>query len=479
MHFPSASTGVAHRSSPTTLGALTLLVLGCTGRSASDDPTAADSSSGRPSDSSDASDPQTTNDLPDTSSSTSADSSSGEPIPECGNGILEAGEACDGEPGCVDCLLTCGFAPPVDMSLTGVSWTTSSTPPLALDDGTGDLIVTSGAGIHRVTADGEELWVESEPDSSVLLRALTSTDPDHVWVAWTFFGANSVARYTRNSVADGSEVDAFEVAGAPDSEAGDLLATAGGSLFAVTSVAVDEMQWRARVELRSAAGTDVDWTTELMVEPQPDGYAEVFGSGVVEAEGGALFVNGVQRVDFDTKAPVLAKLESDGSLLWQRTVGPGALYSRAWHPVSMPDGGVALIVQQQFSNAGTIGNTPGFFTTVLRLDADGESLWEIDPTDDVADGRVQVATIRALGDRFVVAGALVDERGGAAPWLGYLDAKGELLCSTTAAHPGGDPSAIDYLFTAADGGLMVQGFSDDDEPGSAATGRWIAAVYPY
>lgn len=460
----------------------TLVALGCADRKTSHAPSAdASSSTGESSDPMDASD--TSSDLPASSSSsgsTAGESSTGEPVAECGNAVVEAGEQCDGEPGCVDCMRTCGFAAPTDMFLNASSWTTSTRPPIAVADGTGDLIVASAAGIHRVGPDGEEQWLNTEPETTHRLWALAVADPDHVWVGWSVYGSSTVARYTRHTVTDGGEVDRFEVTEPPESDPGALLGTADGSLYFATNLVMSDMDWRARVQQRDARGMDVVWSTEVTVEMQPDGYSHAVALYLAPALDGSLLMGAYTRLDFDSNAPLLAKLGSDGSLQWQRTIESwSGNWARVGDPTALDDGGVLVVVLRQYSSAGVIGNTPGHFTRLMRLDADGTTMWEAEPTDELGDLRVQVMTIHAVDERFALGGTVVDDTGNATPWLGYIDAQGELLCSTSVAHPGGDPATMDHFFTTADGTLMVQGYADDDQPGSAATARWFAEVYPY
>ena len=403
------------------------------------------------------------------------ESSTGTPTPECGNGIVEPPELCDGAPGCVDCEPTCGFAPPIDMLLTDISWTTSTTAPIPLRDGSGDLIVSSAAGLHRVTADGEEQWVQSEPTTTTRVWALAPADGDHVWAAWQLYdGRNNTAHYARHSVDGGAEVDSFDVIGTPGSQPGAMVGTADGPIYYGTAVAITDTEWHSRIERRD--GDVVVWSTDLMIDPQPDGYAQLFVHAIVAADDGTSFVGGNERVDFDTNEARLTKLDANGMVAWSQSLGISATYADADDPQALADGGVVAILRQQYNDTGIVGNTPGFFTSVGRFDADGGGLWTSDPS---GDARVQLAAIHVVDDRFVVAGAEVDDHGNATPWLGYLDAQGELVCSTTLAHPSGEPSTIDHFFIDADGGLMVQGFSDDDEVGSGASARWFAAVYPY
>lgn len=457
------------------------LLLGCAPAKLADDGDAGSSgsSSGSAAQTDDAGTSATTTGEGTTASSAdaSSESSTGEAPPVCGNGVVEGDEQCDGEPGCEDCARTCSFGTPIDLLLTAQSWTTSTTVPVALTDGSGDLLVTSGAGLHRVAPDGTELWVQSESTSTWRVLTMTAADADSVWLGWITDDDGWTARYTRNAVADGSELESFDVGDGAESS-GDAVFATPDALYVASSVTTPELGKFARVEHRDAVGTAVQWTADLLDDGR-DAYDSRFVLDLALGSDGTLFAAGAARLDADAIDNEIAALAPDGTLRWRRSFDTSAQYGGARRPWPLTDGGVVTIVREQHNDFGTVGNTPGFFTWLARLDAEGEIAWQVDPTDAIDEYRVQLTAVQPLDDRFVVAGALVDDNGNAAAWLGYLDADGALTCSTAVVHPNGEPAAIDAIFATADGGLAVQGFTDDDQPGSAATSRWYAPVYPY
>ncbi len=412
-----------------------------------------------------------------TGADASSSSSTGEAPAVCGNGVVEPPEQCDGEPGCEDCVRTCSFAPPITMHLSGVNWTVYTTVPVPLGDGTGDLMVTSASGLHRVAPDGEEQWVQSEPIASAQVLSMTAADADSVWLGWLV--DTSAARYARYAVADGAELESFDVGAGNTARPEVVLGAPDGALLVGTTVTNAEDVRFARIDRRDAIGAAVQWSTDLLDDAGRDMYLSRYVLDLAIGADQSVFVAGGVRTDFDTVGNEITALAPDGTLRWRRDLEASALYAGARGLYPLDDGGVVGIVFQEFSDAGIIGNTPAGFTQVVRLDADGNVLWQVDPSEALDEYRASLFALRAVGDRFAIAGALVDDTGNAAAWLGYLDGDGALLCNTAVVPDNADPAAVDAITVAADGSLLVQGFTDDDEPGALATSRWYAPVYPY
>lgn len=405
------------------------------------------------------------------------DTSTGEVAAECGNGVVEGSEQCDGGLGCVDCEQTCGVGGPVDLLLTGYSWTTSLTPALAVADGSGDILVTSAAGLHRVDPGGQQRWVQSESPTTYRVFKMARADAESVWIGWLLGTDPQQAKYSRHAVADGSELESFAI-DATESNPGALLGTPDGELFVSTHVALAGGEWRSRVERRTPIGAALSWSSEL-VDDTPDDTPQLFVHALDRGHDGGLFAGADDRLDFETVDGVVLRLDAQGVETWRTQLDFPGKFAGARPLRALADGGVVVTARRQFNSTGAVGNTPAVFTRLVRLDRDGELVWDIDPSDAVEDGRLQVMDVQVHGDGFAVAGAVVDDHGSAAAWLGYLDAHGELGCSASMQHPNGDATTIDAFFTDAEGAWMVQGYTDDATLDQVSTARWVAPVFPY
>ncbi|MBX7082701.1 MAG: hypothetical protein K1X88_26075 [Nannocystaceae bacterium] len=413
-----------------------------------------------------------------TSVADSSESSSGEAPPSCGDGVVDPGEACDGGPGCEDCQRTCSFAAPIELEIPGLTWSNTTSVPIALTDGSGDLVVASAAGVHRVSPQGQPVWDYDEPPATWRVLSQGAAGSRSVWVGWIVGNETWDAHYTRHAVEDGTLIESFEITDGNDAWGEAVHGTGAGALYVSTSVQTDTEMF-ARLQRRNGIGGAVQWTLELHDDDTPDAYRARMMLDLSEAPDGSLFAAGSVRPDYGLLQNEIVHITAQGSLAWTRPLDFSAKYGGARRIHALDDGGVVAIARQQYTAFGTVGNTPGYFTHIVRLDGDGNIVWQVDPSEGRRDGRVQVAGLQPWGDRFVLGGALVDDHGDAVAWLGYLDAAGALACEWTMQHPSGDAATIDAIVPDASGGLLVQGFTDDAALDNVSTSRWIAAVHPY
>jgi hypothetical protein len=208
----------------------------------------------------------------------------------------------------------------------------------------------------------------------------------------------------------------------------------------------DEL-WRREFDAGDPKGT----SGLTAVDEMPDGGFIAAGSTTVKSAG-----------QYDGW---LLRLDKDGRLVWQKTVG-GAEEDALFSVAALPDGGAIAVGAHGADGQGW----------VLRLDAKGETVWEkryggtgYDVFNAIArhdkGGFVAVGTTRSKGPA------------GGAAWVMRLDEKGEpawerLLTPVRAA-------TANSVLTLADGGLLVAGGSIV-EPGlgNATEKAWLARLGP-
>lgn len=384
-----------------------------------------------------------------------ADSESGgEPV--CGNGVVDPGEACDDDStSCLDdCTFTCdvvlGFTMqpgPVGTTDIGVA------RPIALADGTGFLVPDTNS-TNRYDRDGEVVWRRSEALAPFVISVLPSQDSDaHFWAA-----ASNDANEVTLGLFETATGETVDVAAFPQtmttgsigySSTGELL-----QLMETTSVDGPSALVRAL-----DGGLQEQWRAELTRVPIGE-VERVYSLAI--AEDGAIYLGGLNSTEGPfTSKPWVVKLAPDGELLWDRLVFQsdpivGEDFAGSAEVAALGND-VIVTARHQHGMTSYIGSLPYFETRVLRLDAEGEILWEEDLSDQVVDGRIEVSRAMTLSaDRVAVAAAL-DVDGYGQGWLGIIDGDGTLQCQS-AMEP--DPTAetrISELFRDVDGSIGMLG----------------------
>lgn len=408
--------------------------------------------------------------------------------PACGNGVVEHGEQCDeSTAGCVDCRFVCGFETPIPLDLSGLTVSTRLWRPEALHDGSGDVIVLSNDAVHRVTATGEEVWVRGgSVPSDAWPQGVTVTETDEIWVVWDVGAEEPVhTALTRHAAEGGHVLSTVELHGMPNRWGRAVHATGDGSVLVLTTSELGEATELPVLERRTDAGETVLWSSTITQEPDDDGERFTTVAHLAVADDGSLFVGAARK--FNASHPLVVKLDDRGRELWQRTLfddAPDDLVTASVDsPNALADGGIAFIAWQQHARSPAVIGAfhPPLETYAVRLDADGSTVWEIDPTDRIeGGGRVQLQAMHALEDgRFVVGGSLLRSNVADA-WIGYLDADANLLCTATLPHVDGFDTMAYDVFLDAEGELVVSGFADeDDTPDTDVEVRFFARLQPY
>ncbi len=157
----------------------------------------------------------------------------------------------------------------------------------------------------------------------------------------------------------------------------------------------------------------------------------------------------------------VTRLDSAGDLVWRRYYG-GSNNDRAYAVTTAPDGGF-LVVGATESTDFDIGASRGSYDYwVLRLDGDGELLWErsfggsgIDRAFDVCrstDGNYLIA-----GNTLSTDGQVSSLHGGSDIWVIKIDDRGELLWENT--YGGSEFEGVESIGPDRSGGYLITGNS--------------------
>lgn len=407
------------------------------------------------------------------------DGSEGTVDESCGNGSIDPGEHCDGTVGCSDqCTWSCELGELAPQATSNPARLLFDARPLPTADATGDTILPSIEGASRMAADGTEAWIRTSWTGRYTLQ-LASRDAGEFWRASQDDEAGFVSRH---DMATGDQLAAFEMPpspGGPSYALAVAFAPDGGVLVQYLSY-VDEMTRTVVVQRRSVDGSEVEWSTELMGEPNPQTGFNHDGAGTLfVGSDGEIYSTGKDYLDHDDNEPYIAKLDPDGALLWRRVLFPGDISARSWIAdlVQLDDGDMLAIPARSYGAGASVGVIFGMDTRLVRLNGAGEELWSLDPAELAGAGQlVPLAALRRDGDVIAFAGHLRFP-GEIVAAVGYLDASdGSLLCLSTVDHPDYLITMADQLFEDADGRLMVLLSADDGQQDNTISERRFFAT---
>ncbi len=391
------------------------------------------------------------------------DSSSGGPLddgsssgePRCGDNVVDPGEACDDEStSCQDdCTFTCDIARaftippgPTGTADFGIA------RPVALPDGSGFLIPDTRS-VLRYARDGELVWRRTEPLAPWVYSVLPSAlSPDHFWMSSVT--EDGVAALGLFEVSTGQSVDVatFPQTGA----AGSLVYDGAGNLVQMLFASTGDQQ--AIIRSLDDQGAEV-WRTEVAREPIGD--VEALVSAAV-ADDGSLYLSGSNGTAgaYTTRSWVVM-LAPDGTVQWERLVFEDDPVLEDFYygsaAVTALGSDAVVVARHQRDEVPYLGSTPYFETRVLRLDPEGEVVWEQDLSDQATGGRIELTTAITLSDdRVAVAGAL-DSDGDAVGWFGIIDGQGTLQCQATTDGDAVLETKIVDLFRDLDGRIGMLG----------------------
>jgi hypothetical protein len=142
------------------------------------------------------------------------------------------------------------------------------------------------------------------------------------------------------------------------------------------------------------------------------------------------------------------KLSSKGKILWKRAYGSKDFDEGIMNAIATQDGGIVFL-----------GNT-GDFTLIVKLNHDGDILWQKTFRDSDSQGSFLGSTLAATVDGGYLVGAI--------GWVMKLDKKGNLIWQTALHHPQSDRlAAIQAVRQEEDGHVLVMGF----------VGAWVRCGY--
>ena len=440
------------------------------------------SSSGDPDPS--ASSAETTSAVDDGGTSTSADpteDTTGTAM--CGNGRVETGEECDEQsPACNDdCSFVCGVDSTHVADVLDASRILFSTPPRAIEDGTGDLMIAVSRGASRIDDAGDNVWIRTSWPGTWTTGLVLAGDGT-LWRIGETTPGSFLGRYDTTT---GDQIFSTPLPpgpGGPDSLARGLALAPDGGVLTQRMVFTDAMTRVVRVERFSPDGSMVEWTTDLVGPPSANGFSIDAGHGLVVSPEGEIFSLGRDYLDFDTDEPLVVKLDADGNQLWREVFYGGDIDTNSSAPAgtAIDDGGFVALGFRQLPGAHTVGIIPEINQSIARFDDGGGITWEVDPATFSKEGHVQLNTIDQLPDGVLAfAGTILYEDTGDAVF-GYIDvADGSLLCMSNVFHRSAPLNLGESLFVGADGTLMMIMGVDDLQPDNNLTeGRWIAALRP-
>ncbi len=223
--------------------------------------------------------------------------------------------------------------------------------------------------------------------------------------------------------------------------------------YAMTGTSDGGLVTAGRTESKGAGREDVwivrvDGDGNLIWDRTFGGPAIDRARGIVETQDGGLAIAGATeskgKGDYDAW---VIKLNAAGALVWDRTFG-GPSTDWASAIVETSDGGLAIGAYTQPSP------DEEFDFWVIRLDADGSTIWERSFGGEGLDWANAIAELQ--DGSLAVAGHTESKgAGGADMWLLNLDATGVLLWERTFGGPGRDFATA--VGATRDGGVVVAG----------------------
>ncbi|GAB3713817.1 hypothetical protein GCM10027592_53320 [Spirosoma flavus] len=183
------------------------------------------------------------------------------------------------------------------------------------------------------------------------------------------------------------------------------------------------------------------------------------------SDGGVVVAGYTQSTDGDvtgnkgTSDFWVVKLDAQGNLLWQKTLG-GTGIDQAYGLTTTSDEGVVVAGYTQSTNGDVTGTRGNRDFWVVKLDAQGNLLWQKTLGGTGSDAASGITTtsdggLVVVGYTSSTNGDVTGQHGGADFWVVKLDAQGNLLWQKTLGGTGYDYASS--IATSSDGGLVVAG----------------------
>ncbi|MFK7809795.1 MAG: gliding motility-associated C-terminal domain-containing protein [Saprospiraceae bacterium] len=260
----------------------------------------------------------------------------------------------------------------------------------------------------------------------------------------------------------------FVVAGYSESVDVDIENNKGGWDYWIIKLSNDgSLDWK-----KNYGGSDTDQATAVW--PTTDGGFVVAGSSQ-STDGDLTGNNGGEDV-------WIIKLNSSGDLLWQKNYG-GSNSDRAESIEQTSDGGY-IVAGYSSSQSGDVSENYGNFDYwVLRLDSNGELIWERNYGGSGADYGYSIAQTADGG--FVFAGSsisddldITDNNGLYDYWIVRTDGNGDILWQNN--YGGESEERAWHIAPASDGGFIIGGYTfsvgGDIGNNNGGTDYWIVKI---
>jgi PKD repeat protein len=244
-----------------------------------------------------------------------------------------------------------------------------------------------------------------------------------------------------------------------DENASPIRKTAGGSYVFGGTTGSPEGSAAALLFQIDGSGS-LEWTKSWSVA---GGSAT---SVMATADGGYLVSGSTPAGIFGESTFWLASLDAAGSIRWQRSYGV-FLFAL---PLPLDAGGTLVL--------GTVVDMISFAQSLelLRLDGNGQILWQKVISSGVAGGTVFGMPIPLADGGFLLTGATAESYGDGDSWVARISSSGALLWQKRYGFAGAD----DALFAAvplSGGGFLLEGFlSTDTGSGNSTDDAWFVRV---
>jgi cysteine-rich repeat protein len=368
---------------------------------------------------------------------------------ECGNGVVEAGEACDdANPNDNDfCTSAC-------TSPCGPEWIVEEPSVVsAEEDPAGEIAVDSAGnlifGSPRTINDGRQAWVAKvDPTATTLMWETMIVGPSGDSFVGTRVGTDGNDMFAARLKGDtGAEVWAVDFDGMFDGsdDQGTGVALADDGVVVVGTIRDVDKDSDISIRKLDFDGNEL-WATSYGGEIAPNGYSLDEGGPVRVADDGTVYVLGHIYVDFETIDVVLLSYASDGAgpdwELYPHAGGTGHRYLADTLALD-GNGSLYLGISNLMSPAGT------FYVEKYALDTATE-LWSLTNADIAVVGEADdwvITDITAHAQGFTLLGTRFDpddvnplEGGRVNTFVGQFDGDGAALCYGEQIHAGIDPA---------------------------------------
>ncbi|MEO6166918.1 MAG: T9SS type A sorting domain-containing protein [Chitinophagales bacterium] len=260
-------------------------------------------------------------------------------------------------------------------------------------------------------------------------------------------GGDQDAQWDFQPTSDGG----FVVAGQSKSTDGDITGNHG-----------DHDYWIVRLD----AGGNIVWQKSLGGSEEDEAYTvqQTADGGFIVA-GNAESSDGDVTVNHGEEDYWIVKLDADGNLMWQKSLG-GSEEDEAYSVQQTVDGGYIIAGESESTDGDVAGNHGEGDYWIVKLDANGNLLWQKSYGGSSVDYPRMIK--RTTDDGFIIAGwtssvdgDVTDNNGDTDFWVIKLDAAGNLIWQKCLG--GSDYDFAYSVQQTIDGGFIAAGYSHSND----------------